>query len=173
MVYRNTSIKFWRKEYSNIPKGVPYKQVILVHSIVFIYFQCWWNTFLFYASEINLFSDINECSLGICSQSCSNSEGSYSCDCYTGYALQADKTSCKRESIPNTLTRVYHFFAFNRDNKVSYNSYSNIRRFCIFQISSFKYNSCLILFAVRPSYNILMLFLCQCYKYSTYSVVHD
>ena len=43
-----------------------------------------------------MFSDIDECSVGVCSQDCTNSDGSYQCHCYTGYLLDDDKVSCKR-----------------------------------------------------------------------------
>ena len=43
-----------------------------------------------------LFSDKDECSVGVCSQDCTNSDGSYQCHCYTGYLLDNDKVSCKR-----------------------------------------------------------------------------
>ena len=44
-----------------------------------------------------LFTDINECATnnGGCSQVCLNTEGSYSCDCYTGYELGPNNHTCK------------------------------------------------------------------------------
>ena len=44
------------------------------------------------------FSDINEC-LGNhgCNQTCSNVDGSYTCNCREGYLLQADGQSCTGE----------------------------------------------------------------------------
>ena len=40
--------------------------------------------------------DINECATNTsnCSQTCINSIGGYSCDCYHGYSLNADKAGC-------------------------------------------------------------------------------
>ena len=39
-------------------------------------------------------ADRNECDLTVCSQSCTNTEGSYSCGCYTGYQLENDGKTC-------------------------------------------------------------------------------
>ena len=41
-------------------------------------------------------SDINECDKGIsgCNQTCTNTNGSYTCSCYNGYVLDADGHSC-------------------------------------------------------------------------------
>jgi len=39
-------------------------------------------------------TDTNECKANICSQKCTNSEGSYTCSCYDGYTLNGDKSSC-------------------------------------------------------------------------------
>ena len=40
--------------------------------------------------------DINECSVynGGCNQTCTNTVGSYFCDCSEGYVLDADKHNC-------------------------------------------------------------------------------
>ena len=46
---------------------------------------------------IALFADINECtdgSNGGCDQSCSNLEGSFSCNCSEGYKLAGDDRRC-------------------------------------------------------------------------------
>ena len=42
------------------------------------------------------YTDINECSTGTsdCQQFCINTNGSYYCDCETGYTLKNDNTSC-------------------------------------------------------------------------------
>jgi len=45
---------------------------------------------------MRMFSDIDECIVGVCSQDCTNNDGSYQCHCYTGYILDDDKVSCKR-----------------------------------------------------------------------------
>ena len=41
-------------------------------------------------------TDINECALynGGCSQTCSNTSGSYSCSCNSGYVLNIDGHNC-------------------------------------------------------------------------------
>lgn len=38
--------------------------------------------------------DRDECSLPVCSQTCTDTEGSYTCGCHIGYKLSADKTTC-------------------------------------------------------------------------------
>lgn len=44
-------------------------------------------------------SDFDECSLyGTCSQSCTNTEGSYTCSCVEGYLSQPDNRSCKAKN---------------------------------------------------------------------------
>lgn len=44
-------------------------------------------------------SDFDECSLyGTCSQTCSNTEGSYTCSCVEGYLSQPDNRSCKAKN---------------------------------------------------------------------------
>ena len=44
-----------------------------------------------------LFLDIDECaeSTDRCSQTCTNTQGSYTCSCVNGYTLQSDTISCK------------------------------------------------------------------------------
>ena len=42
-----------------------------------------------------IFTDIGECSYGLCNQLCINSEGSYTCDCNTGYNLLSDNSTCE------------------------------------------------------------------------------
>ncbi|CAG2236072.1 unnamed protein product [Mytilus edulis] len=39
-------------------------------------------------------SNINECDANVCTQNCQDTVGSYICSCYTGFKLNADKTSC-------------------------------------------------------------------------------
>lgn len=43
------------------------------------------------------FSDVDECDLGVCSQDCNNTVGSFICGCYIGYELNADRVSCTRK----------------------------------------------------------------------------
>ena len=42
---------------------------------------------------------MNECEEGIsgCQQLCNNSNGSYHCDCYSGYHLKEDRHMCEGE----------------------------------------------------------------------------
>ena len=46
-------------------------------------------------------SDINECINGTqnCSQICTNTNGSFMCDCNSGYLLDTDKISCNGMQI--------------------------------------------------------------------------
>ena len=39
-------------------------------------------------------TDINECELGYCNHFCNNSEGSFTCSCQDGYALENDNRTC-------------------------------------------------------------------------------
>ena len=47
-------------------------------------------------SLCGLFADVNECQSGRnnCSQTCSNTVGSFQCGCTTGYSLQEDRVTC-------------------------------------------------------------------------------
>ena len=49
-----------------------------------------------YCPSMHLFPDINEClsNNGNCSQTCSNTNGSYICSCQLGYAFHFDHRSC-------------------------------------------------------------------------------
>ncbi|WP_411023383.1 calcium-binding EGF-like domain-containing protein, partial [Salmonella sp. s51228] len=38
--------------------------------------------------------EFDECSTSLCSHTCSNSEGSYTCICPTGYKLDTNRRSC-------------------------------------------------------------------------------
>lgn len=50
--------------------------------------------------------DFNECNVyGTCSQTCANTEGSYTCSCVEGYLLQPDNRSCKAKNGENTHTK--------------------------------------------------------------------
>ncbi|XP_062895316.1 low-density lipoprotein receptor-related protein 1-like [Mobula hypostoma] len=45
--------------------------------------------------------DFDECTIyGTCSQTCTNTEGSYTCSCVEGYLLQPDNKSCKAKNEP-------------------------------------------------------------------------
>lgn len=56
----------------------------------------------FFEWQYSLFfnpSDFDECAVyGTCSQSCTNTEGSYSCSCVEGYLPQPDNRSCKAKN---------------------------------------------------------------------------
>lgn len=69
-----------------------------------------------------MFTDIDECQLGICSQECNNTIGSYTCGCFVGYELAADKTSCKGKLevySPFTFSPVYNMSGFESEFLVS------------------------------------------------------
>ena len=50
---------------------------------------------MFYIN-LNIFKDVNECANGnnACNQICINTDGSYYCDCYTGYHLISNQRYC-------------------------------------------------------------------------------
>ncbi|XP_053372974.1 uncharacterized protein LOC123561094 [Mercenaria mercenaria] len=48
----------------------------------------------------NTCTDIDECTSAVCSQTCSNTVGSYSCGCFTGYSLLDDRVSCEPCPFP-------------------------------------------------------------------------
>lgn len=45
--------------------------------------------------------DVNECEEGIsgCQQLCNYNNGSYHCDCYSGYLLKEDRHMCEGTSV--------------------------------------------------------------------------
>ena len=56
-----------------------------------------------------LFTDINECldNNVTCSHDCVNTEGSYHCECFTGYILQLNKYDCEgKTSLCKYLTPI-------------------------------------------------------------------
>lgn len=64
---------------------------------------------MFKKSEQYIFSschDVDECMYEqdpVCSQTCSNTVGSFSCGCMTGYVLRPDGRSCKATGESPTL----------------------------------------------------------------------
>ena len=50
----------------------------------------------FFTIIIYIYTDIDECSLNTdnCSQICNNTEGSFTCECYDGYVLEANLITC-------------------------------------------------------------------------------
>lgn len=54
--------------------------------------------------------DIDECNLStetkVCHQICMNTPGSYKCDCYSGYSLRKDGTTCKSTGKTKLFSRL-------------------------------------------------------------------
>lgn len=50
-----------------------------------------------------VFADVNECTLGTstCSQTCTNTDGSFECSCGAGYILEADDIGCDGKKQQN------------------------------------------------------------------------
>lgn len=56
-------------------------------------------------------TDFNECAVyGMCSQTCTNTEGSYTCSCVEGYLPQPDNRSCKAKN--GTCTKSIFIFKY-------------------------------------------------------------
>ena len=57
-------------------------------------------------------SDINECDEGIsgCDQTCTNTNGSYTCSCSDGYVLDADGHNCNGKVIIHIKLCCYNCF---------------------------------------------------------------
>ena len=56
------------------------------------------NNIILHSFHMYLSIDIDECeesSLNNCDQLCNNTEGSYRCDCSSGFQLAADHASCE------------------------------------------------------------------------------
>lgn len=49
-----------------------------------------------YERRTNLFTDIDECfeESHDCQHKCNNTDGGFTCDCFTGYTLNADNKTC-------------------------------------------------------------------------------
>ena len=63
------------------------------------------HIYVYCVSLCDLLADIDECSTDDynCGQKCVNTEGSYVCDCWEGYALNSDGRTC-RVSCRGTYT---------------------------------------------------------------------
>ena len=62
---------------------------------------------------IHLFkTDIDECAVGIdsCAHTCTNTVGSYTCSCRSGYRLASDGWTCIGEDVDNILFISYSSF---------------------------------------------------------------
>lgn len=71
--------------------------------IMFYFILCLFCCCVFYLSNKSVCGfcalDFDECSVyGTCSQSCTNTEGSYTCSCVEGYLPQPDNRSCKAKN---------------------------------------------------------------------------
>ena len=53
--------------------------------------------------------DINECNTGNggCEHTCTNSDGSFTCSCDTGYQLDSNKHCSGRQTLHNTCTHTH------------------------------------------------------------------
>ena len=49
-------------------------------------------------NEIFFSSDINECLTTVCQHGCTNTEGSFTCDCNQGYTLAVNDRDCDGKS---------------------------------------------------------------------------
>lgn len=61
-------------------------------------------------NDITSTSDINECDTenGGCGQMCSNTNGSYVCDCNVGYGLAEDSRACIGEQLVIYILYIRH-----------------------------------------------------------------
>ena len=55
-------------------------------------------------------TDINECSLGThnCEQLCTNTPGSFTCSCRSGYTLNSDRRTCRASEFKPQIPTVYN-----------------------------------------------------------------
>jgi len=66
------------------------------------------SLFFLHCTTSYFFSDIDECQsnqLNSCGQDCVNIPGSFICDCYQGYELNADRRTCDGKMF--VINRVY------------------------------------------------------------------
>ena len=62
-------------------------------------------------------ADIDECALGItvCSHICTNTYGSFLCDCYIGYKISSDNRTCVGELTQPVILNFYVAFINHED----------------------------------------------------------
>ena len=94
-------------------KGVPTHQLGLLHALVMLdtdwamireaVMVSYNNTqcFQLYDANITVIVDINECTEGLddCEQRCSNTPGTFTCSCDSGFTLDVDGRSCIADSV--------------------------------------------------------------------------
>ena len=75
--------------------------MIMSVRVCYIIYTCSQNILCYHLTKLVsnifpliLFTDIDECDLGICEQDCNNTNGSYYCTCREGYYLGNDNRSC-------------------------------------------------------------------------------
>ena len=68
--------------------------------------------------NISLPTDVNECNSnnGNCAQVCTNTVGSYSCSCNTGYRLASDSRTCSGKQHIFCFYNYFHVIKFDLDS---------------------------------------------------------
>ena len=79
------------------------QELVLVILFAFVSSKVVFTDFNKYATNnvINSTTDFNECvtNNGNCGQICTNTVGSFTCSCYSGYMLNADARTCSGNSF--------------------------------------------------------------------------
>ena len=88
-----------------------------------------------YCTYIYLSLDIDECTEGTsrCNQNCSNTEGNYTCDCFSGYQLSSDTYTCLGEQHVYTQDTLYTGHSVHRSlctQVILYKGHSVHRSLC-------------------------------------------
>ena len=71
----------------------------LTLSIVVSMYVCMYEILVYTVLILMLSADIDECNLSPCQHRCQNAFGSFQCHCDTGYNLNTDGLTCKREHV--------------------------------------------------------------------------